>query len=506
MKNQIPKNQSTMNIQASENISTNQIKESQTDSVLLAPVIQVLWDSRFKNGLGVNAVTGQSSATAVEPFEIPLEEIATQSFETGKWISNKSDYEVEVATSASGTYNIGGTKLSSSANYVSKIKYSETSMTLIAKYEKENQEYDLPSQNPVLTDTAITMMSENPSEFRDIYGDYFVQGFKRMSKFSGMYVCTSKSVSDMENFSAEVKAVSNVWSAEGSAEFTRIASKNSISVEYSIYQVGLKPGVTLPSPSSSEDIIKALNIFKENEIGIKYYASLAHYATLKPNYSRAISLNPTAFVELKLLYSLGFDVDTRYNTCPLPYKTKHKPTYTNLNSELNISQPELATDSELRAKLTEAYREFYNTLNNVFDRQDFYYKVRDSQSNEPKTGSRKYAEGSGGKNKEWNYGKSTALSNTVIISSTPKSIKKDYKFGNTGKKSGTLTWDEDAKKLYVGWKVKSNKENNGNWRKSTDGFILLNDKGKISFTGQELRGIKWAVTLYYVDAIDYQFE
>lgn len=476
-----------------------------TNSIELDAIVDVLWDDTYKNGFGVNAVTGQTSGMAVESFEVPLEQMSTTSSEFGRWIANRADYELEIATSVSGKYNIEGTSVSASSDYLSHIKYSQTSMTLIAKYIKENQEYDLPKQLPTLTSQASELMEQDPEKFRSLYGDYFVEGFKRMSRFTGAYVCTSRSVSEMESFASAVKVVTNIWSASGAAEFSRLAEQHNIEVEYSIYQAGLKPNVVLPTPESAADVLEALNIFKLNEVGVKYFAYLAHYGTLQPKYSRVIPYSPDAFVELKVLYTLAMDVDERFNNCPEPYKALHKPSYTELKAKLQAYESELITDNEIRDTLTEAYRELFETLNDVFTRQDFFYAIRDAQSEEPATDKKMYAEGNR-KNKQWKYGESDALSNAIVISSDSMTMKKNYKFGNTGKKKGYLTWEQDADRLYVGWKVQSKKDDNGNWRKKTDGTILLNDEARFYFQGQELRGINWIVTVYYVDAKAYQFQ
>src|SRR5262249_57777670 len=157
------------------------------------------WGDAFTHGAGVDALTGAISASALKPFT-PEQRKTKSSYERYSFIQKQSELELEVETSASGKYNIEGVNVNASASFLSKIKFSELCMTLVAQYESRYDGYDEASSYQ-LTDEAKSQIGD-PAKFREVYGDYFISGGRRSSLFTAVYTCQTSSVESMIEFKA----------------------------------------------------------------------------------------------------------------------------------------------------------------------------------------------------------------------------------------------------------------------------------------------------------------
>ncbi len=467
---------------------------SHLDSV----VSNLPWGDAFDIGLGLNAVTGEVLGAAIKKPNIKDEEVKSSQYYY-HFISTEAELEQQIEVSAKGKYNMDGVNLSASASYLNQIKFSETSITLIAHYSSTFSGYD-EADKYELTDEALKLI-EDKDKFREIYGDYFVAGHRRGSRFTAVFRCETKSASQLHKFRATVGAdTPDVFSAEGSVKFKNAATENDVNISIKVEAVGYK-GVLPAVPEDPEGIIKLLEWFKENELGVPVRAKLYHFSQLYSGFSAEVPIAPATFVALNQLYLTHWKIKNGLASIPSYYQKQYETEVSNFESELNAYSNTLAKNTTEREKLMLRANALYEDLRAVLERQDFYFSVAGQVAKEPKKDKLITCVDCGPK--AWLYGYSTYnQSNAVSI----HSIKKHYnkKWGPTVR-AHTFNIDPDQTKLIVGWEIRGNLSNAGEWKKISDQVILKNSASvwaQSDFWGD----FDWTLHIYYVDAADYIFD
>jgi len=472
-----------------------------SDTVLDQVISDIPWQDNFEIGAGVNAVTGSVTGSALKSAVLKPSQVK-KSVEHYRFVQEESDLDREIEASTSGKYNIEGVTVTGSASYLSQVQFSDLSITLVASYESSNEGYDEPDGFQ-LTDAAKKLMASDPKGFRDHYGDYFVAGARRQSSFLAIYVCKSKTMSNLDQFKASLGVEApEVFSQEGSARFKSAASQSSIDIAVDLYMNGFSGTPPAGAPWSPDSILKALDWFKANEQGVPSRAKLEHYSALDPSYPVTIPVAPAAFVELRTLYSDVWAIRSKYASCPGVYRDSFKKDFQALDNGVVANQSNLASDSQMLRDYQNQADQLGQKLEQVFARMDFYFKVKAAISQEPDRGSSN-EENDGGQ-QVWSYGfESYPQSPAVNIHSQTQNYKNDWEVGH---QSHSFQFGPDNNCLIVGWKVQSNwgDGTNGSWAKAS-GTILLSNNSSISVTSNYDRGLDWSVTIDYVDAKDYQF-
>jgi hypothetical protein len=457
------------------------------------------WLEGVAFGDGIDAITGGVKGHALQKFTLK-DSPSKNTTEYIRLVQTESDLNREIETSASGKYNIEGVTVSASMKYLSEVKYSEVYTTLIAQYTSEYDDYD-QADAYILTPEAENLLA-TPTEFRRNYGDYFLAGGRRSSQFTATYTCHSKTVQNMDEFKASFGGEApEVFSAEGSARFVQSLKDHSIQTEVKVQMEGVDGDYHHEGPWTPEEILKALNWFKDHQKGNYYQMLLKHYHTIAPTYPSTIDIAPAVFVDLSLLYLKAWDVRARYASLPGYYQNLLQKDYTAFNSGIVGHQGEFATDASLRLQYQQQGDILLSRLNEIFDRMDFYFKVLQAVGTEPWRGS-SIEEGTG--QQSWMYGFSTyAKSNAVTISSETQTYSDSW---HIGWREATLDFGTNDRRLYVGWQVISNWNDgsNGEWWKDCD-QILLKNRAAVHVKSQYDRGCNWSVRVFWVDALDYQF-
>lgn len=465
-----------------------------------AVVSGIPWGDAFKFGAGVDAVTGSVTGSAVKPFT-PKEPGAMSSREHYSFIQSDSELNREVEATASGKYNIGGVTLSGSTSYLTKIEFSELTITLLAKFQSQHEAYD-EADSYELTEEAKGLIAD-PPKFRKAYGDYFIAGGRRSSRFTAVYTCKSSTAKSMDEFKASFGGQApNVFSAEGSARFLQAASEHNIRITADLVMEGHKPGTVPSGPWTPEKIMEALTWFKENLDGLHLQAKLQHYSTIDPGYPRTVEVEPDVFVELRQLYTTVWDIRSGYASLPKYYQQQFKKAYTEVDSGVTANQNILATNLDKRHDYQEKADELMSDISDVYARMDFYFKVANVVGTEPQK-DKGIEEGKG--QQTWMYGFGTyTKSGAVVIQSTTMRYSESW---HVGRREHTFEFGPNGAHLVVGWEVVSNwgDGTNGSWWKAAD-QILLKDYAAVHVKSQYDRGCDWTLIVYYVDAKEYQFE
>ena len=457
----------------------------------------VPWGDGFDFTKGVDAVTGSLMPSAVELAD-PVERTVKKSAESYRFVQSESELDTEIEAAASGKYNISGVTVSGSSSYVQKIKFSELAISLVASYRSEYDGYD-EIQRPELTAQAKGLIGD-PAKFRHQYGDYFVKGGKRGSTFYAVYVCQSRSVSNMSEFKAKLGAETpDVFSVEGSTRFMQAASEHSISVSADLWMDGYE-GTSPSGPWTPEKIIEALAWFKQHEKGLHLRGELVHYSALDPSYPRTVDIAPEVFVALRKLYTALWTVRALYGSCPSNYQRNFTENYNDLVNEITARQSDLATDPTLRAACQQKTDTLRAGLTDVFDRMVFYSKVRDAIGTEPGPGHS--TDDSGRRSYFYGYN-SYPRSSAVAIRSDSESYADDW---HVGHRDHVFDWRYEDR-LIVGWEVVSNWADgtNGWWRQDSSPSVLATHRANVYVKSWYDRGCNWTLNVWWVDAKDYDF-
>lgn len=457
------------------------------------------WQDTFTDGAGIDAITGCTMGSALKPFE-PKERTVKSSSEHYRFIQEDSELIREIETAASGKYNVEGVSVSASASYLSKIKFSELNITLIAEYESTYDGYDEATEYE-LTDKAQKLLTD-PVKFRQAYGDYFISGGRRSSRFTAVYVCKASTSSSMSEFKVSFGgSAPDIFSVEGSARFMESTKNNKISYSIDVFMEGYE-GTPPGAPWTPEKILEALKWFKENEVGIDLRAKLKHYSTIEPEYPRTVDVDPDAFIDLRQLYTKIWCIRSRYTSLPVYYQDQLKQKYIDVDSGVEAHQNTLPVDANQRHEYQGKADELLSMLNDISARMDFYYKVLELVSTEPGNGQEITETATG--QQIWLYGFSTySKSQAVTIQKWESRYHEDWQIGF---REHTFEFGPDGNYLLVGWQLVSNWGDgmNGTWMKTID-RILLTNHAAVHVKSQYDRGCDWSVSFYFVDAKDYQF-
>jgi hypothetical protein len=465
------------------------------DSVISA----IPWGDAFTLGSGIDAITGSVTVSAVVPFT-PVQDTSKKSSEHYRFIQNDSDLHREIEASASGKYNIEGVTTSASASYLNKIKYSELSVTLVARYQSQYESYD-EAPKYELTTNAKSLMSD-PAKFRKAFGDYFVSGARRTSLFTAVYTCQTSTIDSMDKFKASFGGESpEIFSAEGSGSFLQAAKTHNVSISVDLFMEGYT-GTPPNGPWTPAKIIDALAWFKKNEKGIKMAAKLQHYSYFDPNYPRTVDVAPEVFIDLRQLYTTVWGVRTGYRSLPASYQTRYNSEFIALDQGVVANQGILPRDADKRLQYRNQANQLLSKINEVFARLDFYFKVKAKVGTEPPKDQTTKEE----RDHRWSYGLSTYTKNSGVVIQMREFHHQESHGGILQVLEYSFATEALENTLIVGWEIISN------WGDGTNGYwwkeqpqIIMTANPAVRIQSQKGRGFDWNLKIYYVNADDYQF-
>ncbi|MBB4661163.1 hypothetical protein [Conexibacter arvalis] len=476
------------------------VRFSGTSRTELNPVLAgIPWLDGFELRAGVDAVTGGITGSALE--KTPVDEWRTKtSSEQYTFIQSQRDLSNEIEIGASGRYNIEGVTVSASVEYLTRVHYSELAVTLIARFESHCVDYDRLAEAR-LTDRARRLLESDPERFRYAYGDYFVAGGRRASRFTAVYTCTSRTVDKMQEFKSRIGAsMPEVFSAEGSARFKETARSSDVDISTHVFMEGTDGDYPGGGQWTPDKVIEALAWFKQHQRGVYLTALLCHYNTIEPSYPRTVDVAPQAFAELRRLYLSAWDVRAQYASCPPHYKEQLSGEFRTFTSRLEASKDDLVTDVKLRGDMQQACDLLGARLKAVYDRLEAYLRVTQAVRDEPRK-DEAIEEGTG--RQSWLYGiRDWVKSDAVTIHRNDSRYEEKWQIGW---REATIGFS-NSKALVVGWEVVSDwgDGTNGQWWKTTE-QNLLRDQAYVHVKSQYDRGCAWTLHVYYVDAVDYQF-
>jgi hypothetical protein len=451
------------------------------------------WGDAFIIGHGVDAITGAVSASPLKAFEIKAVDVANTRIRE-LMISDESEYSQEIDVGAKGSFNINGVTAEGSASYLTKVRYSSTSLTVLAQVNIDEAEYRTII-SPELSAAAKALLNSDQEKFKSTYGEYFVYGVKRGSTLTVILTCTSKSSSTLRDFKSSFSvSKSDLFTAEGYAKFKSDASEKKITITFDVMAVGYKG--TIPS---SQDPETMKNWFIKNASGVAKFAYLSSYSDLDPNFSREVDIEPVVFARVQALYQKSWVLTNRYSTCPTNYKSGFADKYNLLVNEINVSKSTLTRHAEKIVELDQRANDLLAGIGEVFNRLDLYRAMEGLASSEP----RQNDEMPSGAAQVFLYGINNWPAPGVAITTRTDRYSESWHIGWREK---TFDFSGDSNALMIGWMMINN------WRDDTNGvFWKVSDQiigtsgAKVHVKSYYDRGTDWSINVYQVNKSLYNF-
>lgn len=462
-------------------------------TLLNTTVVGQPWRDDYILGLGVDAVTGQLRARAVEPFEVTEPQQLSPTY-LYSLVQSESDMSSLISGSVQGSYNLEGVTVSASTSFLNALTVSELSVTLVAQVTVERSQYSLaPSYALKVTPEA---------DFRDKFGDYFVAGFRGASSLFVVYQCRFASTEQRTKFTATLAAkVPEVMSAEGSTEFEKTAKESSASISIRIEAQGVSsqiPSAPAGGWTPAAIVSDLLPWFEKSQAPKPLDAYLMHYRLIAPAISGEVPISPTVFAQLSFLYDRFWLARALWNTCPdFGRRTVDVP-YNQLAKDLQAHQASLATsDADQIELFTNRTQEVLQSLRQINNRQAFASRLPSAAKTEPAKDQNFDADQG---RVRWGYGFQQIVSDGVVITSITDSVQADWKIGW---REHVFTY-RDTTKIIVGWDVICNWTDGtgGDWKKASD-TIIGENSGSIYVKSDYDRGYSWTVIWYVVNSADY---
>lgn len=466
-----------------------QVSNTQPTTLLNTTVVGQPWQSSYKLGLGVDAVTGQLRASAVKPFDVVASTTQNPEF-MYSFIQAESDVQSLISASLKGSYNIEGITVSASTSFLDELAVSDLAVTLVAEVSIEDGQYSLaPSYELAVVPGP---------DFREKYGDYFVAGYRAGSSLYVTYQCRFTSTEQRTKFAAAVAAeVPQVFSTEGSSAFEKVATQHGANVSIHITAQGVKGGFPNPPKGSTwtaETIVSTLlPWFNEAQVPAPLESYLMSYRMIEPSISGEVPISPDVFSQVGYLYGQFWLARSRVKTCPEFGKKVVDNPFRKLEKDLEAYQSSLPTDVPKIEQFTAETQRLLGDLDIIANRQTFYTKVIAAAKTEPAQGENFDADNG---RVRWGYGFQGGDAPGVDVASMSQNYSADWKIG----------WQEnvftfrDTSKVIVGWDVICNRtDHGGDWQKRSATIIGRNE-GNVYVKSDYDRGCSWTIVWYTVDA------
>lgn len=476
-------------------------ESTQTD--LDHTITELVWSANHKIGDGVNALTGNVVASAIN-FDPPQQEHSFPDDTNVKMIEDHNSFNKHLHLWVKGEYNMNRVKIGSSINYLSEVEFSKKSITLYAYFASEADEYtEIDTEKVTFKDRASKLLQESKfDEFREAFGDYFISGYKTGIRFIALFKCWADTEQNLSKFRAAVSSrISNILDIGGAAEFEQIVQDFHIGYEISVQRESPDGSGGPTVPKTPSEVIAYLDYFKAHNKKVKRYAKFRHYSELEEakNFKPKVKVQPEVFVELSEIYDSSRLLLAYKQNVPSEFQEIFDEKIDEFEREVDVFSSSLADNESKRKELKEKahYLKHFSIYAN------FYKKVKEKIKEEP-IQSKWIADSDEGK-RSWFVG----FDNSAEVDPAITIKTWSYRFNKKSKPKDVHRWQHtfnlpNKSAKVVGWKVSSDmKKSGGDWKHEEE--ILLSKNGQIDIRSGYDAGCNWVVYLYYVDAHIFDF-
>lgn len=460
----------------------------------LLPMSQVVnWLPSYEIGYGVNAVTGEvTPLSALKPFECkPVDNFNVHKVTT--LIHDESSYAKEFNASEKTGFNFEGVGVSQSADYLSKVNFSSVTSTLVSHKTIVAADFDkVNSSSLSLTDDAQSLLDNSSAEFREKYGDYFVQSEKGGSSLTVLVICSAQTTEDLKEFNQKASVgFVDLFSVKEQTQLSELAKSYNISLSYEYSLVG----VNEISPSF-KSIDEAESWFDEHHQLVPVTAYLTSYAELSDQVQRDIDVPGDVFVKIITLYEHAALLSSLHNSCQAPYNEALEEPYSDFVTNLKVNSSQLATNPDKLQELLDESNYLIGEYQFHANCYGFFCDTKHEASLEPSKGH----ENSVSQRKLFQYGtnSNTLPFNTgdkkITVYSCKQHCNKDWK---VGRQDHSFDLINDDTQFIIGWSVRAKKNDDGYWEKLDD-QILTTGRYQVYVKSDYDRGIDYDAECFYV--------
>ncbi|MCB2377979.1 hypothetical protein LGH70_10330 [Hymenobacter sp. BT635] len=458
------------------------------------------WQDIYQLGKGVNAVTGILCGHALEPSTVtPAQHKDAHTSFTS--VTSTSDVDSLITASASATYNIGGLSMNASSEYLSQVKQSKMDMTILATYEVFYNDYDVlaPAGLQFTGDAKQLLDAGRFEDFRKLYGDYYIGGYKRMATFRAIYTISTTSEETLDQVKAAIGAeVPDMFTAEGETAFKKAIANKDVAMSFDLDMHGISPtAAEQPSvPAGIDTMQQYLKWFQDNNSPVPDRAELIHYSQLDNRIPTTLPISPDVFTAIGLLYFNTYRVQIMHHSLPPTWQDTYTTQVHTLAATVNANAQNLAGDAPTLAALSTQATTLLTNINNLTQRYIFLHAIRAMQVVEPGIGD------DYGQDSSRTFGSivypNAANDPAFVIQSSSVNSWQDWESGHV---------DHDFSLPVSGpiiqWQLQRNKDDDGMWWKNSQlnntSFILLNNNANIHCHSDFDRGINNTLTVWFVD-------
>lgn len=481
--------------------SSNRVPLAASKTVLAGALSNQPWND-YVFGQGINALTGQLSDIAVEPFNIGSYP-SYNSHTAYTSISSESEYQSTFSAEVEGSYNTSQLKVSAAAKFLQDISYSDSSMTIVASVDILSNGYGTPNEPYALSPEAQELLDKSPSEFSSKYGHYFVSTAIAGARFIATYRCNASSSESLTEFKASIEAGTDMLSAKGATEFSQKASAKNVAVSCDIFMEGTN--TTPPHFGNSIDAIpKALDWFLESGANgpahlsfVARRAMLTNYSQLSAKVSNSLDVDPRIFARIQRLQFLITQVKTLLETLPDYYGRMKAPgggtceeVAIELTARFEASQAELPNTPEIIEAMVTTASQVIDVLQPQVALFSFYESLISTDHHESAQGQSTQM-----------FGYRTNPGGVPIkVQSASQNYEAWWKVGH---QQHTFNWPwapYDEHQIIVGWEMQDIWHNGSTWYTKP---MIGKSQGSVFVDSAYDHGIDWTFCVYFVNKSEF---
>lgn len=482
---------------AAENASAGAESNSASTSLELV-LADIAWESNYSVGSGLDALTNAVCNQAVE-ITGERRQRPTEVKTNATIINTVEEYAKAFEIAVDGHYNTGMVDIKGSMSYMSDVKTSKTSLSIVLEHSVEETIYDSEDgrgtlKYSLMTNAKVALADNN--KFRSLYGDYFFADVKNGSKFIAVYNCTTTSEENIQSFKAALSAESDLYGASMSTSFKTAAKNYNVTTNVKLYYVGCNGSPVHTQTSDVMDIGKAIQWFTTHLSPVPVRAKLMHYSSIEPSVPKTVPVAPAKFISIWMMFSKLWRVVARARNCPGNYTGDAVAQAEALRKEIVAHQQSYITRPELIGQFCQKIDALNTFISSIETRLGLYKQLK--AASEPDTGEDNMIKADYGAY-NWEYG----VINYPGARADSYNIKQDsgaFKF-----RHGDANFN-DTTRTVVGYVVHSN------WHDDTGGKWYLNKKGlnthsaSVHVKSYLHRGYNWTITVYSVPNSEINFD
>lgn len=467
--------------------------------IILSNTVESNYETKHLLGYGFNVLRGDIVSSALQPFE-PKRTLSTIEDVAITSVTDSSDMQTTLSVSVKGDYTLDGVDIGVSAKFINDVSASAMSLSFVAEYWSDDSGYSLAQAEDykLTTDAAEYFAEHGEDKFQHKYGQYFIAGHRHGARFYAIYRCEGTDFSSFQSFKAMVTAsMPELFNAEGAASFTQLAATSEVKVQITYHMVGRPTDISPPKIDklTPETILVLFNWFRENHRSEPVETLFMSYSNVMSEYSNKITVRSDLVTLLRLIYANYWLIKFLYRSLPEYYHSAERHACERLIAEIENKHSQFMSDGQLVDEYYGKTENMIHDLQRIFEREAQYYQIQKMLSSipEPEKGTEVHE----GRINLRSYGMTVFDSETmedIVIEEVFKGGAAQFVPGWVEK---TYEW-ENGDLLILGWRVKSESDDNGYWVKKSEGQATLSHELRLYFCSNLWTAMNYRVHVYAI--------